>query len=137
MSRGPTDLWRGFEANRRFDASCRSACRVIRPCRKGFFSVLKLCSLSSLFLQSVFQNSFAIKEMRTLSKNNRVYAISFQFETRRSGRPRSLSFAGVCEPAGGFPSLSVQVSTVNRFSEPPHLPPTPGVLESQWKPHDT
>src|SRR6267143_3615605 len=30
MSRGSADLWGGFEANRRFDASCRSACRVGR-----------------------------------------------------------------------------------------------------------
>src|SRR6266480_5903487 len=30
MSRGPADLWGGFEANRRFNASRRSACRVSR-----------------------------------------------------------------------------------------------------------
>src|SRR6267378_6214542 len=115
MSRGPTDLWRGFEANRRFDASCRSACRVIRPCRKGFFSVLKACWLSSLFLQSVFQNSFAIKEMRTLSRTTGCTPSLSNLKLAHQDAP-DLSFAGVCEPAGDFPLFlfNCRLSTASR-----------------------
>src|SRR5260370_41331805 len=35
MSRGPAELSGRFEANRRFDASCRSACRVRTYCSVG------------------------------------------------------------------------------------------------------
>src|SRR6267143_988922 len=79
MSRGPADLWGGFEASRRFDASCRSACRVGR---------------------------------------------NFLFDS-----------AG--DALFGVWITCDQSRLTNHFlSVPLHLPPTPAVLESQWKPPD-
>src|SRR5207244_5228680 len=117
MSRGPADLWGGFETNGRFNASCRSACRVSRPCRvRILLRPLKVWSLSSHFLQSVFQNSFANKEMRTLSRTTGCEPSLSNLKLAHQDVP-DLSFVGVCEPAGDFP-LFLPLSTVNLFSEP-------------------
>src|SRR6266513_1821695 len=133
MSRGPADLWGGFETNGRFNASCRSACRVSRPCRIRI--LLRPQTLFAFFdLSTKCVSQFLCnKRDAHSSRNNRVYAVFRQFKTRPSGRPRSLIRRSL-RTGRGFPSLSLQLSTVNRFSEPLHLPPTPGVLESEWKP---
>src|SRR5207247_11265313 len=116
MSRGPADLWGGFEANRRFDASCRSACRVSRPCRIRI--LLRPQTLFAFFALSTkcVSEFFCNQRDAHSSRINRVYAVSFQFETRPSGRPRFLIRRSLRTGRGDFP-LSLfhcRLSTASR-----------------------
>jgi len=70
---------------------------------KFSFFCSALPSLFSLFAPRAFHNSFAIRRIRTLSENCQVYAISSQFETRPSGRSRSLICRRLRTGWGDFP----------------------------------
>ncbi len=61
-----------------------SLAKNLSLCSKSAFPSHALCSLFSLFAPRAFHNTFTFSRIRTLSKNSRVYRLSFHSGTSHS-----------------------------------------------------